>query len=81
MGIHLLLEPRTGPLTTSQRHLIEMCRDDCDRLDRLTRELLDLSRLDADRSPIAPTALVAGELVRSQRTRRRLLGGARNSSA
>jgi hypothetical protein len=33
MGIHLLLEPGTGPLTPSQRRLIEICRDDCDRLD------------------------------------------------
>jgi signal transduction histidine kinase len=64
MGIHLLLEPRTGPLTPSQRHLIEMCRDDCNRLDRLTRELLDLSRLEAERSPIVPVTVSPGELLR-----------------
>jgi signal transduction histidine kinase len=49
MGLHLLLEPQTGPVTSSQRRLLELCRDDCDRLDRLMRELLDLSRLDAER--------------------------------
>jgi signal transduction histidine kinase len=64
MGIHLLLEPATGPLTPAQRRLIEICRDDCDRLDRLTRELLDLSRLEAERSPIVPAAVTPGDLLR-----------------
>jgi signal transduction histidine kinase len=44
--------------------LIEICRDDCDRLDRLTRELLDLSRLEAERSPIVPVAITLGNLLR-----------------
>lgn len=64
MGIHLLLEARTGPLTASQRQLIELCRDDCDRLDRLMRELLDLSRLDGDRRPIEATAVTLDDLLR-----------------
>ena len=64
MGIHLLLEPGTGPLTPAQRRLIEICRDDCQRLDRLTRDLLDLSRLEAERSAIVPEAITPGDLLR-----------------
>jgi signal transduction histidine kinase len=63
MGIHLLLEPQTGPLISSQRRLIEICRDDCERLDRLTRELLDLSRLEAEHSPIVPVPITPGDLL------------------
>lgn len=64
MGIHLLLEPGTGALTPPQRRLIEICRDDCERLDRLTRELLDLSRLEAEHDPIVPAAVTPGDLLR-----------------
>jgi PAS domain S-box-containing protein len=63
MGIHLLLETRTGPLTPGQRRIAELCRDNCLRLDVLMRELLDLSRLDADHGSVAPVAVSLGSLL------------------
>jgi PAS domain S-box-containing protein len=65
MGIQLLLEPRTGDLNGRQRELLEMCREDGDRLDRLIRELLDVSRLEAGSLPTAVTPADVGEIIRA----------------
>jgi signal transduction histidine kinase len=47
MGIHLLLEGSAGPLTEKQQEVLEASREDTALLDRLVREMLDLSRIDA----------------------------------
>jgi PAS domain S-box-containing protein len=59
MGIHLLLEAPTGPLNPRQREIANVCRDDVDRLDRLMRELLDLSKLESGKT-LPARALVSG---------------------
>jgi PAS domain S-box-containing protein len=52
MGVHLLLEGSLGELTDSQNEVLEACRQDCDRLDKLMRDLLDLSKIEAgERQP------------------------------
>lgn len=43
----LMAEGAAGQLTPEQRQLVEAQREDLQRLERLTRELLDLSRLEA----------------------------------
>lgn len=63
MSVHLLLEAHTGSLTAVQRQLVEICRDDCERLDRLMVELLDLSRLEAHESPVTPIELTVQDLM------------------
>ena len=63
MGVHLLLEPGTGELNDRQRDLLDMCRQDCERLDRLMRELLDLSRLESGRHPPVLQTMTVGELL------------------
>ena len=50
MGVHLLLERAAGELTDEQVEVLSACRDDCDRLDQLMRDLLDLSRIEAGES-------------------------------
>ena len=50
MGIHLLLERVAGDLTESQIEVLSACREDCERLDKLMRDLLDLSRIEAGES-------------------------------
>jgi signal transduction histidine kinase len=77
MGIHLLSEESTGPLNDRQRQIVSVCRDDTDRLDRLMRDLLDLSKIEARRmspvrAPVAVSELVrrAAESLRSQVERR-----------
>jgi NtrC-family two-component system sensor histidine kinase KinB len=73
MGIHLLLEASTGPLNERQRRIVQICRDDTDRLDRLMRDLLDLSKIESGkaspvRAPVSTSALVrdASEPLRRQ---------------
>jgi PAS domain S-box-containing protein len=51
MGIHLLLEGAAGGLTTAQRDLLSTCREDCERLEKLMRDLLDLTRIETGENP------------------------------
>ena len=73
MGIHLLLEDAGGVLTTAQRNILTACREDCERLEKLMRDLLDLTRIEAGESApqlasISATALLraAAEALRAQ---------------
>lgn len=50
MGVHLLLEGAAGELTDQERELLYACREDCERLDGLVRDLLDLSKIEAGKS-------------------------------
>jgi len=47
LGVHLLLEGAAGELNEKQTEILSACRDDCARLDKLMRDLLDLSRIEA----------------------------------
>src|SRR5215471_11818506 len=63
MGVHLLLEGAAGPLDRRQTEILEACRDDTARLERLMRQLLDLSKIESGatapvRAPIRPSVLV-----------------------
>ena len=64
MGIHLLLEGTAGALDDRQREILEVCREDTARLDRLMRELLDLSKIESGAvtpqlSEVRPATLLA----------------------
>ena len=50
MGVHLLLERAAGELNDKQVEILSACREDCERLDKLMRDLLDLSRIEAGES-------------------------------
>ena len=71
MGVHLLLEGATGELSDKQVEVLSACRDDCERLDKLMRDLLDLSRIEAGESKPtlepARTADVISEATRELR--------------
>ena len=45
LGIHLLVEDTAGTLDERQKEILQVCREDTARLDRLMRELLDLSKI------------------------------------
>ena len=67
MGIYLLLEGTTGPLGERQQEILEVCREDTTRLDRLMRELLDLSKIESGAvtpvfAPIRPSTLIAAAI-------------------
>jgi two-component system, NtrC family, sensor histidine kinase KinB len=48
MAVHLLAEQTVGPLTPKQGDLVFAAREECDRLQSIVDELLDLSRIQAD---------------------------------
>ena len=50
MGVHLLLEGAAGDLNEKQTEVLSSCREDCERLDKLMRDLLDLSKIEAGES-------------------------------
>jgi two-component system, NtrC family, sensor histidine kinase KinB len=63
MAIHLCLEHAAGPLSEKQSDLLYGARDDCERLQRIVDELLDLARIQGgkmqlDRRRVAPRALL-----------------------
>jgi PAS domain S-box-containing protein len=71
MATHLLLEPRTGPLTESQLELVTTARDDTERLRAMVEDLLDVVRIEAEagalhRAPIEPAVLLS-EVVEAHR--------------
>ena len=49
MAVHLLAENTVGPLTAKQSDLVFAAREECDRLQGIVDELLDLSRIHADK--------------------------------
>ena len=71
MAIHLCLEGAAGPVTEREADLLHAARQDCERLQTIVDEILDLARLQAGkvelhRRPLAPAALVS-EAVEAQR--------------
>ena len=63
MGVHLLLEGALGELTDQQNEVLQACRQDCERLDKLMRDLLDLSRIEAGESQPQLAAISARDLL------------------
>jgi two-component system, NtrC family, sensor histidine kinase KinB len=63
MGVHLLLEGGVGSLSPAQREVLEMCRDDTSRLDKLVKDLLDLSRIESGEAAPRVAAVVVFDLV------------------
>jgi NtrC-family two-component system sensor histidine kinase KinB len=64
MGIHLLLEAPAGDLSARQLELLTMCREDAMRLDKLVRDLLDLSRIESGKETSELVPVSPGDLVR-----------------
>jgi two-component system, NtrC family, sensor histidine kinase KinB len=54
MAIHLTAEEAAGPLTERQADLMSAARQDCERLQGIVNDLLDLSRMQAGRIELNP---------------------------
>jgi signal transduction histidine kinase len=63
MAIHLCTEGAVGPLTEKQADLLFAARDDCERLQTIIDELLDLSRIQAGRIELSARPVPAEELT------------------
>src|SRR5207247_4360672 len=65
MGIHLLLEGAVGEVTDRQQELLEACREDCERLEKLMRGLLDISKIEAGDTQRHLVTVAAATLIKS----------------
>ncbi|HEY0546852.1 MAG TPA: ATP-binding protein [Pyrinomonadaceae bacterium] len=63
MGVYLLLEGAVGELTDKQQEVLQACRQDCERLDKLMRDLLDLSKIEAGESQPHLVAVRTRDLI------------------
>ncbi|MGA9995172.1 MAG: ATP-binding protein [Pyrinomonadaceae bacterium] len=63
MGVHLLLEGALGELSDKQSEVLQACRQDCERLDKLMRDLLDLSKIEAGESQPQLAPVRARDLI------------------
>ncbi|MCG3133200.1 MAG: Alginate biosynthesis sensor protein KinB [Planctomycetes bacterium] len=63
MAILLCLEDSAGPTTAKQRELLSMSRADCERLQRLVDDMLDLARLRNGASPLHVAAVDASAIL------------------
>jgi two-component system, NtrC family, sensor histidine kinase KinB len=57
MAIHLLLEEKVGSLTEKQADLLMTAREDSNRLNGILNSLLDMSRMEAGKSPFEFSAV------------------------
>jgi signal transduction histidine kinase len=64
MAIHLCAEEAAGPLTSQQADLMAAARQDCERLQGIVDDILDLSRIQAGRIELHLRKVDGGELVR-----------------
>jgi len=65
MAVHLCAEQIPGPLTEKQAELLHAAREDCDRLQSMVDDLLDLSRIEAGRAELYPLPTPIGVLANS----------------
>jgi two-component system, NtrC family, sensor histidine kinase KinB len=65
MAVHLCTEQVAGPLTDKQADLLHAAREDCDRLQAMVDDLLDLSRIESGRIELFPLPTAASTLIES----------------
>src|SRR5207248_7124459 len=63
MAIHILVEGTVGVINERQADLLHAARDDCERLQNIVDDLLDLSRIQAGEVEVSLTALSAKSLA------------------
>lgn len=65
LSTQLLEEGAAGPLTPDQKEIVQVQRQDLERLDKLMRDLLDMSRLESGSAPPRFEFIVPDELLDS----------------
>ncbi len=64
MAVHLCTEQVAGPLTDKQAELLHAAREDCDRLQGMVDDFLDLSRIESGRVELYSLPTEAAGLVK-----------------
>jgi signal transduction histidine kinase len=65
MAIHFLAEEAVGPLTPKQAEFLGAAREDCERLQGIVEDLLDLARVQSGRLDLVREPVNASELLDS----------------
>jgi signal transduction histidine kinase len=63
MAVHMCAEEAAGPLTNQQADLMASARQDCERLQSIVDDILDLSRIQGGRIQLHARAVDAGALL------------------
>ena len=63
MAVHILLEGTVGQVNERQLDLLTAAREDCERLQGIVEDLLDLSRIQAGKVEVSLTALPAKSIL------------------
>ena len=63
MAVHLCTEQVAGPLTDKQAELLHAAREDCDRLQGMVDDFLDLSRIESGRVELYPLPTNVSDLM------------------
>jgi NtrC-family two-component system sensor histidine kinase KinB len=63
MAVHLCTEQVAGPLTEKQADLLHAAREDCDRLQAMVDDILDLSRIESGKIELYPLPTPAADLI------------------
>ncbi len=78
MAIHLCLEQVVGPLTEKQSDLLYAAREDCERLQSMVDDILDLSRIKSGRITMHRRPISANSLVQEAIETHRLAAETQN---
>ena len=65
MAVHLCTEQIAGPLNDKQAELLHAAREDCDRLQAMVDDLLDLSRIESGKIELYPLPTPVSTLIES----------------
>lgn len=63
MSVHLCVEEAAGPLTATQSDLLHTARQDCERIQTIIDDILDLARIQSGRMELRREPLAAEALV------------------
>jgi signal transduction histidine kinase len=63
MALHVVLEGIVGPINDKQTDMLQAARDDCERLQNIVEDLLDLSRIQAGKVEVSLAPLPAKSLL------------------
>jgi signal transduction histidine kinase len=65
MGLHCLIADAAGELTDQQKDILYACREDGERLEKLMRDLTDLSRIESREAAPRLAPVDVGEAIQS----------------